>query len=75
MSLGGGGSCPCQSVIDEVYENGVVIVASAGNGYVDANNYPASCDNVLSVSSIGSNGHLNQLRRLIKHYHKRQDNY
>ena len=56
MSLGGGGSCPCQSVIDEVYENGVVIVASAGNGYVDANNYPASCDNVLSVSSIGSNG-------------------
>lgn len=56
MSLGGGGSCPCQSVIDEVYSNGVVIVASAGNGYVDANNYPASCDNVLSVSSIGSNG-------------------
>ena len=56
MSLGGGGSCPCQSVIDEVYRNGVVIVASAGNGYVDANNYPASCDNVLSVSSIGSNG-------------------
>ena len=56
MSLGGGGSCPCQSVIDDVYDAGVVIVASAGNGTVQANNYPASCDNVLSVSSIGSNG-------------------
>ena len=56
MSLGGGGSCPCQSVIDEVYENGVVIVASAGNVNRDANNYPASCDNVLSVSSIASTG-------------------
>lgn len=56
MSLGGGSSCACQSVIDDVYNAGVVIVASAGNGYVQANNYPASCDNVISVSSIGSSG-------------------
>ena len=56
MSLGGGSSCPCQELINDVYENGVTIVASAGNGYVDENNYPASCDNVLSVSSIGSTG-------------------
>ena len=56
MSLGGGSSCPCQEVINDVYNNGVTIVASAGNGYVDENNYPASCDNVLSVSSIGSTG-------------------
>lgn len=57
MSLGGGSSCSCQSVVDDVYNAGVVIVASAGNGYVEADNYPASCDNVLSVSSIGTNGH------------------
>jgi hypothetical protein len=56
MSLGGGSSCPCQEVINDVYDNGVTIIASAGNGYVDENNYPASCDNVLSVSSIGSTG-------------------
>ncbi len=56
MSLGGGSSCACQSVVDDVYDAGVVIVASAGNGTVQSNSYPASCDNVLSVSSIGSNG-------------------
>ena len=56
MSLGGGSSCPCQSVINDVFNAGVVIVASAGNGYIDENNYPASCDNVLSVSSLGSTG-------------------
>tara|TARA_B100001093_G_scaffold23548_1_gene20876 strand:+ start:2396 stop:5437 length:3042 start_codon:yes stop_codon:yes gene_type:complete len=56
MSLGGGSSCACQSVVDDVYNAGVVIVASAGNGIVQSNSYPASCENVLSVSSIGSNG-------------------
>ena len=56
MSLGGGSSCACQSVFDDVYAAGVVVVASAGNGYIQDNSYPASCDNVLSVSSIGSNG-------------------
>ena len=46
-----------QSIIDEVYENGTIVVAAAGNGstcgapenYV----YPASLDHVISVSSIG----------------------
>jgi len=56
MSLGGGYECGCQSVINDVYDNGVTIVASAGNGIVDEDNYPASCDNVLSVSSIASTG-------------------
>lgn len=56
MSLGGGSSCSCQSVIDQVYENGVTIVASAGNGTVEAANYPASCNNVLGVSSLATTG-------------------
>lgn len=48
-----------QSVINEVYNNGTVIIAAAGNGPTcgGANNYvyPASFENVISVSSIGPN--------------------
>ena len=46
-----------QQVIDEVYNNGSVIVASAGNGSTcgGASNlvYPASYNHVISVTSIG----------------------
>jgi len=46
-----------QSVIDEVYDNGTFIVAAAGNGGTcgGAANlvYPAACDNVFAVTSIG----------------------
>ncbi|MFT5821147.1 MAG: hypothetical protein ACI8ZM_002396 [Crocinitomix sp.] len=46
-----------QSIIDEVYENGTIIVAAAGNGETcgGAENhvYPASLNHVISVSSIG----------------------
>ena len=48
-----------QIVIDEVYNNGTVIVAAAGNGPTcgNANSkvYPASFNNVISVSSVGPN--------------------
>jgi hypothetical protein len=47
-----------QDVVTEVYDNGTFIVASAGNGTTcgGASNlvYPASYDNVFSVTSIGA---------------------
>ncbi len=48
-----------QLVVNEVFNNGTLIVASAGNGSTCNNAsylvYPASFDNVLSVTSIGPN--------------------
>ena len=51
-----------QLVIDEIYANGTVIVAAAGNGSTcnDASTmvYPASYNHVISVTSVGpSNNH------------------
>lgn len=50
-----------QSVIDEVYNNGTVIVAAAGNGPTcggpDMLVYPAAFDHVISVTSIDENDH------------------
>ncbi len=47
-----------QNVIDEVYENGSIVVAAAGNGGTcggpDSLVYPAACNHVISVTSIGS---------------------
>ncbi len=47
-----------QSMIDEVLENGSIIIAAAGNGGTcgGASNlvFPASYDGVISVSSVGS---------------------
>lgn len=46
-----------QSIVDEILENGSIIVASAGNGVTcggpDNLVYPASLDGVISVSSVG----------------------
>ncbi|MEM1319230.1 MAG: S8 family serine peptidase [Bacteroidota bacterium] len=51
-----------QNVIDEIYQNGTVVVAGAGNGLTDQAHcglnghdylYPASYDHVISVTSIG----------------------
>ena len=45
-----------QNIIDEVYENGSIVVSAAGNGgicSVDSYLYPASLNHVISVSSIG----------------------
>jgi subtilisin family serine protease len=48
-----------QDIVDEVYENGTFIVAAAGNGSTCGGSeslvYPASCDHVFSVTSIGPN--------------------
>src|SRR5690606_19803194 len=48
-----------QTVIDEIYENGSIVVASAGNGGTCGGPtnlvYPAACEHVISVTSIGSN--------------------
>jgi len=47
-----------QDVIDEVYENGSIVVAAAGNGGTcggaDSLVYPAACNHVIAVTSIGS---------------------
>jgi subtilisin family serine protease len=54
-----------QQAIDEVYNNGTFIVASAGNGTTcgGANNlvYPASYNNVFSVTSIGSQDNIERV--------------
>ena len=49
----------CQLVIDEIYRNGTILVASAGNGGTcgtpDRLVYPSAYNHVISVTSIGSN--------------------
>ena len=55
MSLGSGSSFPLyQSVINDGYNNGMLIFASSGNSGSDDYNYPGSYDNVISVASIDS---------------------
>lgn len=48
-----------QDVIDEIYENGSIIVSSAGNGSTcgGASNlvFPAACEKVISVTGVGRN--------------------
>ena len=48
-----------QNVVNEVYNNGTVIIAAAGNGPTcggaDSYVYPASFENVIAVSSVGPN--------------------
>jgi serine protease len=59
MSLGGGGSCDplSQAAIDIAVANGSVVVVAAGNeNDAVANHSPASCDNVVTVGSITSDG-------------------
>ena len=48
-----------QDIIDEIYENGTILIVSAGNGFSSGSNtteyyYPASYNHVISVSSVGS---------------------
>ena len=58
------GSCApnpyCQQIIDELYYDGVVVVAAAGNGAVTCGDsygvaYPAGYKHVISVTSVGPN--------------------
>lgn len=46
-----------QNIINEIYMNGSIVIVAAGNGSTcgGANNlvYPAACNNVIAVSSVG----------------------
>ena len=60
MSLGGGGFSQIDSdFYREIYENdGVLIVAAAGNSGPGQVGYPASYDSVLSVGAVDSNKNI-----------------
>ena len=47
-----------QDSIDEAYENGITVVASAGNDSSNAKVYPAALDHVISVAASDSSGSL-----------------
>lgn len=56
LSLGGiEKSSALQAAINYAYNNGVVVVAAAGNTGDSTVEYPAACNNVLSVSATTSN--------------------
>ncbi|MCH8531371.1 MAG: S8 family serine peptidase [Saccharospirillum sp.] len=56
MSLGGGGSSQSErQAMQNFYENGVLLVAAAGNSGTSAYSYPASYDSVMSVAAIDRN--------------------
>ncbi len=58
-SVGCGYNSYYQAIIDEVYNNGTIVVAAAGNGSTcggpEALVYPAALDHVIAVSSVGPN--------------------
>ena len=61
LSLGGGGACSVaeQTAIDAAVARGSTIVVAAGNSSSDVSGFsPASCDNVIAVSSVGPTGAL-----------------
>jgi serine protease len=53
MSLGGPiGSFTGQRLYQELYDDGVLIVAASGNSGTSADSYPASYDSVMSVGAV-----------------------
>lgn len=53
LSLGGGGfSANTQQLYDELRARGIIVVAAAGNESTTTPSYPASYDNVISVSAV-----------------------
>ncbi|MFK8041015.1 S8 family serine peptidase [Congregibacter sp.] len=53
LSLGGGGfSASTQNLYDELRARGIIVVAAAGNESSTSLSYPASYDNVISVSAV-----------------------
>ena len=55
MSLGGEGATSYeQEIYDEVREQGIIVVAAAGNEASSENSYPAAYDGVVSVSAVTS---------------------
>ena len=57
MSLGGGGSSSLQAAVDNAYNQGIVIVAAAGNN-AGAVGYPAAYESVIAVTATDSSNHL-----------------
>ncbi len=56
MSLGGSGSCGTaqQDAINQIAAEGVIMVAAAGNSHSNVSYFnPASCNNIISVASVG----------------------
>jgi thermitase len=51
MSLGGGGTATLQTAVANAYNNGVTLVAAAGNDGNTAINYPAGYAQVVSVAA------------------------
>lgn len=59
MSLGGpNNNYLMEKAVNYAYENGVAIVAAAGNDGKDENNYPAAFINTISVSAVDENKEL-----------------
>ncbi len=61
LSLGGSGACSVaeQAAYTAAKGRGTTVVVSAGNSSADAANYsPASCSDVITVSSVGPTGAL-----------------
>jgi len=59
VSLGGTGSCGTtfQNAINSISAAGATVIASAGNGNVDASNFfPANCNGVITVAATNRNG-------------------
>ncbi|GEM_PF-3057975 len=58
MSFGGpGNSIILRDALDAAYEQGVVLVAAAGNENTFSMSYPAAYENVIAVSAIGQDNH------------------
>lgn len=45
-----------QKAINNAVDEGIIVIAAAGNGYSDSYAYPASLDGVISVASVESGG-------------------
>ena len=49
-----------QANINTIHNNyNAIIVAAAGNDFIDSAHYPSSYDNVISITALGSNGAYN----------------
>lgn len=57
MSLGGAGSSNAErNSLQSFYDNGILLVAAAGNDGDSSLSYPASYDSVISVAAVDENG-------------------
>jgi subtilisin family serine protease len=59
MSLGSSGSSSSlQMAVDNAYNQGIVVVAAAGNDYYGAISYPAKYDSVIAVTATDSGNNI-----------------